>query len=257
MRKGFLGIILVLSLILVAGCSGMKSQEVSAHLGISIARRGASRITPVPVDGQSVDQSVEPTLDASMESIQPPIVETAAVANPSLTPVEPTLTTPPPTSAPVLTQSLIPNPSSGVDSTDQSTTCAPDINRSFESEVIQLINQERGKEGLAPLSEQSQLTQAARLHSQDMACNQFFSHLSPENGDVADRVTAQGYQYSAIGENIAGGYSSPASVVEGWMNSTGHRANIMSGTYTQVGVGYVYLAGSKLGTYWTLLVGTP
>jgi uncharacterized protein YkwD len=119
-----------------------------------------------------------------------------------------------------------------------------------------LINAERAKEGLSPLSKQSQLTTAARNHSEDMACNDFFSHTSPTTGSPFDRLAAIGYSYSSAAENIAAGYGSPAAVVSGWMSSSGHRANIL-GSYTQIGIGYAYWSGSSYGSYWTAVFGRP
>jgi len=249
MRKGILGVLVTLAVVLVAGCGNINSQDVSSQVGISVARRGVSIITPVPASTLTPVEEQSPP-EAAPTNIAPeetPSPDPADQVEPSSTPT----TIPPATSTPLpaATETQVPPASSG--------GCAPELNRGYESEVIRLINQERGKEGLAPLVEQSQLTQAARLHSQDMACNQFFSHVSPTAGDVIARVTAQGYSYSAIGENIAAGQADPSGVVQAWMNSTGHRANIMNATYTQVGVGYAYLAGDSSGVFWTLLVGAP
>lgn len=135
--------------------------------------------------------------------------------------------------------------------------CSPSGNSSYEAEVINLINQERANEGLPALSSQSQLTSAARTHSDDMACNNFFSHTSPTTGSPFDRIVAAGYSYSAAGENIAAGYGSPSALVDGWMNSSGHRANILSASFTQIGVGYAYWAESDYGAYWTAVFASP
>jgi uncharacterized protein YkwD len=123
--------------------------------------------------------------------------------------------------------------------------------------VIALINQERSAEGLPALSSQSQLTSAARIHSADMACNGFFSHTSPTTGSPFDRIADQGYSFSTAGENIAAGYSSPASTVETWMNSSGHRANILNANYIHVGSGYAYWEDSAYGAYWTAVFASP
>jgi len=141
--------------------------------------------------------------------------------------------------------------------TTASTTCNPSGNSSFESQVIALINQERADEGLSALSSQSQLTSAARIHSADMACNDFFSHNSPTTGSPYDRITAQGYDFSWAGENIAAGYTSPASMVESWMNSPGHRANILNENYIHIGIGYAYWGDSTYGSYWTAVFASP
>jgi uncharacterized protein YkwD len=136
-------------------------------------------------------------------------------------------------------------------------SCNPGGNSSFEAEVISLINQERANEGLSALSNQSQLTSAARTHSDDMACNNFFSHTSPTTGSPFDRIAAAGYSYSAAGENIAAGYGSPSALVDGWMSSSGHRANILSTNFTQIGVGYAYWEESDYDRYWTAVFASP
>jgi uncharacterized protein YkwD len=123
--------------------------------------------------------------------------------------------------------------------------------------VINLINQERANVGAGPLSANSSLTTAARSHSQDMACNDFFSHTSPTTGSPFDRILAAGYSYSAAAENIAAGYGSPAGVVEAWMNSSGHRTNMLNPTYVHVGLGYAYWGSSTYGHYWTATFGAP
>lgn len=135
--------------------------------------------------------------------------------------------------------------------------CSPGVDSAYENEVVSLINAERSKAGLSPLTKQSQLTAAARLHSQDMACNDFFSHTSPTTGSPFDRIAAQGYSYSWAGENIAAGYGSAAALVQGWMNSPGHKANILSENFTQIGVGYAYWAGSTYGSYSTAVFAKP
>jgi len=89
-----------------------------------------------------------------------------------------------------------------------------------------------------------------------MACNHFFSHTGSDGSSPFDRMSRQGYSFSAAAENIAAGYGSPADVVAGWMGSEGHRANIL-GTYVHIGVGYTYEPNSDWGTYWTATFGTP
>lgn len=95
------------------------------------------------------------------------------------------------------------------------------------------------------------LESAARRHSKDMADNDHFSHTGTDNSSLADRVNDSGYSWSTIGENIAAGYTSPGSVVEGWINSPGHCANIMNANFQEMGVSKYYLHGSEYGTYWT------
>ncbi len=117
---------------------------------------------------------------------------------------------------------------------------------SYESQVVELVNRERAKYGLKPLTENWQLSRVARYKSQDMCDRRYFSHTSPTFGSPFDMIKSFGISYRTAGENIAMGYKTPAAVVEGWMNSPGHRANILNGAFTQIGVGYV-----ANGSYWT------
>ena len=127
----------------------------------------------------------------------------------------------------------------------------------LNDQVVGLINQERINNGLPALTVQSQLTAAARGHSQDMACNKFFSHTGSDGSSFSTRISRAGYSYSAAAENIAAGYGDPASVVAGWMGSQGHKDNMLNPNYTEVGIGYIYVAGSPYGVYWTANFGRP
>ncbi len=115
-----------------------------------------------------------------------------------------------------------------------------------ELEVIRLTNAERVSYGLSELSVNVELSRIARLKSQDMHDNNYFDHTSPTYGTPFEMMRAFGISYRAAAENIAMGYRTPESVVEGWMNSSSHRANILSSSYTQIGVGFV-----SSGYYWT------
>ena len=116
----------------------------------------------------------------------------------------------------------------------------------FEHEVVRLTNVERAKYGLAPLTENWELSRCARYKSQDMRDKHYFAHQSPTYGSPFDMMKAFGLSFHAAGENIAYGYPTPQSVVTGWMNSEGHRANILNASFKQIGVGYV-----ASGNYWT------
>ena len=117
---------------------------------------------------------------------------------------------------------------------------------SIEQQVLTLTNQERAKEGLKPLATDSALMDSARAKSSDMSNNNYFSHTSPTLGSPFDQMKAKGIQYKAAAENIAMGQRTAAEVVKGWMESPGHRANIMNGNFTHIGIGYV-----AQGHYWT------
>ncbi|SES90175.1 uncharacterized protein, YkwD family [Salinibacillus kushneri] len=116
----------------------------------------------------------------------------------------------------------------------------------FEQEVVDLTNQEREKQGLAPLKIDKELSKVAREKSRDMAENNYFSHNSPNYGSPFNMMKSYGITYRTAGENIAKGQRTPEEVVNGWMNSEGHRANILNENFTHIGVGYV-----EQGNHWT------
>ncbi|MCC3777745.1 CAP domain-containing protein [Streptomyces sp. UNOB3_S3] len=121
------------------------------------------------------------------------------------------------------------------------------------AEVLALTNAERAAAGLRPLGADARLAAAAQAYSADMAARGFYSHTSPEGTEPWDRAAAAGAGHRGIGENIACGQRSPAEVVQGWMDSPGHRANILKPGFTHLGVGYA--GGGPAGTYWTQLFG--
>ena len=116
----------------------------------------------------------------------------------------------------------------------------------FENEVIRLVNEQRAKNGLKALAANWELSRVARYKSQDMVDNRYFSHTSPTYGTPFQMIKAFGLTYRTAGENIAYGQRTPQAVVSAWMDSSGHRANILNASYTQIGVGYV-----SSGHYWT------
>ena len=117
---------------------------------------------------------------------------------------------------------------------------------SYEHEVVRLVNEIRVKNGLKTLTEDWELSRVARYKSQDMKDNNYFSHTSPVYGSPFEMMKSFGISYRHAAENIAKGQSTPQAVVNSWMNSSGHRANILNSSYTKIGVGYV-----KSGHYWT------
>lgn len=116
----------------------------------------------------------------------------------------------------------------------------------FEKQVVDLTNAERAKEGLKPLEMHSPLMEVAQAKSEDMAKNNYFSHTSPTYGSPFDQIKSAGISYRSAGENIAQGQRTPQQVVQAWMESPGHRQNIMNANYTHIGVGFV-----ENGYYWT------
>ncbi|MER6378560.1 CAP domain-containing protein [Streptomyces sp. NPDC001250] len=129
----------------------------------------------------------------------------------------------------------------------------PDALSRSAAEVVALTNAERGRAGLPPLATDPLLTAAAQAHCADMVARDFYDHTSPDGSRPWDRAAAAGSRLRTIGENIACGQRSPAEVVDGWMNSPGHRANILKREFGHIGVGFA--GGGRAGTYWTQLFG--
>jgi uncharacterized protein YkwD len=125
----------------------------------------------------------------------------------------------------------------------------------YRAELLRLTNLERQRAGLRPLTLSTPLGQAAQAHAIDMARNQFFSHTGSNGSSMASRARAVGYAYSYVGENIGAGYVSPEAAVRAWMNSAGHRANILNPNYTEIGFGYTNASGGQYRNYWVQVFG--
>lgn len=119
----------------------------------------------------------------------------------------------------------------------------------FQKRVVELVNAERAKNGLKPLTMNAQVNKTATLKSQDMAKLGYFDHNSPTYGSPFDMMKKYGISYRTAGENIAMGQTTPEQVMKGWMNSPGHRANILKASFTQIGVGVAKNSSGRL--YWT------
>lgn len=121
--------------------------------------------------------------------------------------------------------------------------------RALETEVIRLVNAERAKVGRPALVENNGISHAARIKSQDFINNHYFSHTSPTYGTPFDMLRSFGITYTAAAENIAYGQRNAAEVMNSWMSSPGHRANILNSIYNQIGVGVA--RDNKGILYWT------
>jgi uncharacterized protein YkwD len=142
------------------------------------------------------------------------------------------------------------------------TGCSAQADNGVSASVFGLINQMRSANGLASLTMNNSLSAAARVHSTDMACNNFISHSGTDGSNWADRISAQGYQYSTypleniyVGEPQFGGDAQGA--VTWWMNSQVHRENILNDRVTETGIGYVYNPNSEYGGYYTMVFAQP
>ena len=120
----------------------------------------------------------------------------------------------------------------------------------FQQAVLDLVNEARAQEGLAPLTLAKNLTQAAQVRAGELPV--LFSHTRPDGRSCFTALDQAGIAYRAAGENIAAGYATPEAVVAGWMASDGHRANILSADFTQMGLGYAP-AEDGYGHYWAQL----
>jgi uncharacterized protein YkwD len=186
--------------------------------------------------GRSVAAALAPTTaapDAPTDPADATSVETAPSPSASAEAATPTPTKPKPT--------------------QRTTTPAPAAAGPV-AEVLRLVNLERTKAGCGALTTDSRLATAAQAHSADMAANNYFSHTGRNGSDVSDRVEAAGYRWSAVGENIAKGQPTPAAVMQAWMNSSGHRANILNCRFRNIGIG---LANAGRSPVWTQDFGTP
>lgn len=118
-----------------------------------------------------------------------------------------------------------------------------------ETQILSLVNNERSKVGIKPLVLNWELSRVAKIKCQDMINNNYFSHQSPTYGSPFDMMKKFGISYRSAGENIAAGQKTPQEVMNAWMNSSGHRANILSSNYSELGVGKQN--GGSYGVYWT------
>ncbi|MFC0524415.1 CAP domain-containing protein [Pontibacillus salicampi] len=122
-------------------------------------------------------------------------------------------------------------------------------NKNFKQQVVDLTNKEREKKGLPKVKAFDELTNVAQKKSEDMVNNGYFSHNSPTYGSPFEMMDNFGIEYKTAAENIAAGQKTPEKVVKGWMNSAGHRKNILNNKVTHIGIGVE--RGGDMGIYWT------
>jgi uncharacterized protein YkwD len=138
--------------------------------------------------------------------------------------------------------------------------CEASTDVDFEVAVLNYVNEERVRFGLSPLTSQYQLTAAAVVHTTDMACNNFFSHTGSDGSSPFTRIKLQGYAYGYAGENLFAGngmYNDPQQAVSAWMNSPGHRQNILKPEFTEAGVSYIFNPNSTYGGYFAIVFAQP
>ena len=191
----------------------------------------AKETAAAPVKTTTTTPAKETTTTPAKETTATPAKETTA------TPAKETTTTPAKTTT-TTPDSTVQTPADTASSTLGT----------YEQQVVDLVNKERAAAGLPALKVNTKLAAVAEKKAEDMRDNNYFSHTSPTYGSPFDMMRQFGISYTAAGENIAKGQKTPADVMNGWMNSSGHRANILNSSYTEIGVGYV--TDSSGNTYW-------
>lgn len=127
----------------------------------------------------------------------------------------------------------------------------------FEQSLLILINDQRLELDLPALITTTVLMQVAEAHSQDMAANNYLAHANLAGLHGGGRLTEAGYDFSWWGEAIAGGSTTPAGALDGWLNSPPHKAVLLSERYSEIGLGFAFDEGTKYGYYWTVVVARP
>ena len=210
------------------------------------AARAASRGGPRPAATENRDKapgkakaSTAPRTPASSTPRRPKPTRTTSTPTPTMATPTPTKPTAKPTKkprpTPTRTTTSTPPPAPPSTSTPPPTGGG---SSTFETEVVRLTNAERAKNGCGALSIDSALTTSAGKHASDMVARHYFDHTNPDGKDPFERMADAGFRGSAMAENIAMGYDSPQAAVTGWMNSAGHRTNILNCGYNRIGVGY-------------------
>ncbi|MGA4686252.1 CAP domain-containing protein [Micromonospora sp. AB353] len=248
--------------LVIGGAAAAATLVVSLGVGAVLLPRGdqgtkrTSADAPVAAAPQAPDGTEDGPDDAlAPESASPSAVPTTAAPSPTKK------ATPKPSrsTAPSRQQERSSAPgggSSGGGSSGGSTSTKATATSGLSAElqkVVTIVNQERAKAGCKALTVNAKLNLAAQRHSQDQADHRKMDHTGSDGSQPWDRVKAAGYSYRMVGENVAWNYQTPAAVMEGWMNSEGHRKNILNCSYTQIGVG---VARSN-GPYWTQVFATP
>ncbi|MFF8467216.1 sigma-70 family RNA polymerase sigma factor [Streptomyces griseus] len=232
-----------------------RNSAIAAVVAVAALGTGGTAVH-LYTDGDGPDATTV-TADAPAPRSQAP-TSASPTSSPSLSPT--------PTSSPSPSASPSPSPSRTPKAKPKTSTPAPPAPTTAPAppapaplapagtagQVTDLVNAERAKEGCGPVTVNDQLNTAAQRHSADMEANDYFSHTSQDGRDPGDRITAAGYRWSTYGENIAKGQQTPADVMRSWMDSPGHRANILNCSFKEIGVGKQNSGG---GPVWTQVFG--
>ncbi|MBX3248181.1 MAG: hypothetical protein KF901_13460 [Myxococcales bacterium] len=227
----------------LVGCEG----------GVAISHAPGQQDSPSTDAGPTADAGFFPTVDGGSPGPSPDPTPTPT-PDPDPTPApdpDPTPTpdptpdpTPEPTPTPDPTPEPTPEPTPDPTPDPTPTTCASET----EARVIALANAARAAVGAGPLRCDDRMALTARAHSTDMCTNRYFSHTGLDGSSPFDRMRRDGVTYRTAGENIARGQRTPEAVHDAWMNSDGHRRNILNAAFGRIGVGHDPCGG---GHYWT------
>ncbi|MFJ9142636.1 sigma-70 family RNA polymerase sigma factor [Streptomyces griseus] len=230
----------------VVAVAALGTGGAAVHLYTDGGERGATTVTadaPAPRAEVPTTTSTTSSPSPSASASTSPSASASPSPSPSRTPkAKPKKSTP----APPAPSSAAPVPKPAPPAP------APPAPAGTAGQVTELVNAERAKEGCGAVTVNDQLNTAAQRHSADMDANDYFSHTSQDGRDPGDRITAAGYRWSTYGENIAKGQRTPADVMRSWMDSPGHRANILNCSFKEIGVGKVDSGG---GPVWTQVFG--
>ena len=199
--------------------------------------------------GASASRSKEARKQHGAKPSQKPKKKATTPASATTAAPKPSTASPKPSTAAPAPSTTAPKPTTEA---PKPTTAAPKPSATASgavARVVELVNQERAEAGCAPVTANSTLATAAQRHSEDMASTGTMSHTGSDGSDPGERITRAGYAWSTYGENVAYGYSTPEQVMQGWMTSPGHKANILNCSFKEIGVGLS-------GTYWTQDFGT-
>ncbi|MBM7772814.1 uncharacterized protein YkwD [Actinokineospora baliensis] len=228
---------------------------VLVALAIGAGTAGITTVLTAPSVGDgTIGTPDQASLDREMTMVDGATAGSTAAA-PTSTPTTPSsasttpTTTTTTTTVPVTTTTTAVKPTTTTPKPTTTTTKPPPVDSSVAGQVLAITNEERAKAGCAPVTLDSRLNQAAQAHSADMSAQNYFSHTSLDGRSFVDRAKAAGYN-SPGAENIAKGQRTSAQVMTAWMNSAGHRANILNCGLKTMGLGFV-----QSGYYWTQMFG--
>ncbi|MED4953336.1 CAP domain-containing protein [Paenibacillus macerans] len=227
--------ILLAAIMLVSGCAAGNNAAGNNTVGKTPSMK-AQTASPTPVTTQASSIATSTKAHGSVRIKETPggfpsnigdfIPPAGNPTNP--VPSNPTNQVP---SRPTNPTPATPSPTTGTTGQAQDTS-------QFAQQVLDLVNKERSKAGLGALTMNPELSKMAMVKAQDMYNNNYFDHNSPTHGSPFDMMKEFGITYNSAGENIAKGQSTPTQVMNDWMNSPGHKANILNSSYTKIGVAY-------------------